>query len=251
MDLFEPYIDAVRAFAARRPERRSTTLPEQVVWPRGGRRNIVLGSDMAFELGSPQMESFSVLLWSEQADRVRDRSLTLIGPDISRGVPGQLPFARVLLVGVQGFDEQNTYARYREMEQSRYDLDLRGYMLRAVSQYQREWCRLSHEALAGGFTFATLAARHMDLLHRLPYVIATEMLIVTSASEDVRELRMVLKDTARIIAAMNTMFSELDLDCESCEYQDVCTEASELRRMHTRIVESAARERQRDEGPGC
>ncbi|MEZ4578964.1 MAG: hypothetical protein R2875_13445 [Desulfobacterales bacterium] len=45
------------------------------------------------------------------------------------------------------FNADNSYDRYREMELLRYDIHLKGYMMRGVSQYQREWSRVSHEAM--------------------------------------------------------------------------------------------------------
>ena len=59
----------------------------------------------------------------------------------------------MVIVGGSDFDEDNTYDRYREMELLRYDIHLKGYMMRGVSQQQREWSRVSKEAINNGFSF--------------------------------------------------------------------------------------------------
>ena len=72
---------------------------------------------------------------------------------ISRRASGKsLPFGKVVLLGVEGFTEDNAYDRHKELDFLRYDLDLKGFMMRAVSQYMREWCRISREALSQGFS---------------------------------------------------------------------------------------------------
>lgn len=233
MELFSTIIEEVRAFVASRAAVCSVITAARP-WPIGGPRNIVLADDIAVELGSPQMESLSCILWTDQHTKLNDGALTIIGPDIA-AARGSLPFGKIVLVGVDGFDAENTYDRARELEGARYNLDLQGYMIRAVSQYQREWCRISREAARQGFCFEVLAGALMTELRKLPYVREVEMICVTSSPEDVRELQRIIKDVGRIIGAMNKMASELDADCTDCEFQDVCDEAEELKGMRERM----------------
>lgn len=203
-------------------------------WPGGGGRNVVLSDETAVELGNPQMASASVLLWAENPGHVRDGKITLIGPDLQASQGKSLPFGKVVLVGVKGFNEENTYERYKEMEAVRYSLDLRGYMMRAVSQYQREWSRVSFEALQNGFSFAVLGCALRSEYLKKDYVRSVEIIFVTSNSEDVHALREITKNVSRTINAMDKMLSEIDSDCDECEYNDVCDEVGVLKNMRKR-----------------
>jgi len=231
MELFADTINEIRDFLARKDNTKSWPVNPDTNWPSGQSRNVVLGNDMAVELGNPRMESVSCILWTEKTDTIRNNYITLIGPDLPESRGACLPFGKIVLLEVSGFDEENTYERYREMELVRYGLDLKGYMLRAVSQYKREWCRISHEALDGGFCIDVLASKQIRNFNKINYVAGVECIFVTSSPQDVRELAAITHDTTRIIAAMNKMAQELNFDCETCEYQDVCYEATDLKRM--------------------
>ena len=200
-------------------------------WPSGKGRNVVLSDEMAVELGSPQMNSVSCLIWTQNTDLVHDGKVSLIGPDIRESSGKSLPFGKVVLVQVSGFDEESTYDKYKEMESVRYSLDLKGYMIRAVSQYQREWSRISKEAVQKGFSFDVFGSALQREYLKKDYIHAVEFLFVTSSAEDVGELQDITKNVDRTISAMNKMLSEIDPDCDECEYNDVCDEVDEIKKM--------------------
>lgn len=200
-------------------------------WPPGGGRTVVLSEDVGVELGNPQEESVSFVIWTESQNEVRDGIISVIGPDLQISQGKSLPFGKVVIIRGKGFNEENSYERYREIENIRYDLDLKGYMLRAVSQYQREWSRVSNDALDCGFSFSILGEALIDKFKEKEYIDGVEIIFVTSSREDVKELREISKGVARVIGAMNKMIEEMSFDCETCEYNDVCTDVSELRKI--------------------
>ena len=206
-------------------------------WPGGKGRNVVLADDMAVELGNPQMESASSLIWTEHLDLLCDGRITLIGPDIQYGAMDCLPFGKVVLVGVSGFDEENTYDKYKEMEVIRYSLDLKGYMMRAASQHQREWSRISKDALKNDFSFDILGSALRNEYLKKDYIHAVEFLFVTSSAGDVNELKEITNNVSRTINAMDKMINEIYPDCDECEYNDVCDDVGELKKMRKHLEE--------------
>lgn len=234
MEFFEKQINDVYAYMAR--ENAGGTLsfyddPPAGEWPSEKNRNIVLAGDMAVELGNPSQESAALLLWTEQKGRVHPGRISLVGPELRECEGESRPFGKVVLAEVRGFDENNSYDRYREMEGVRYDLDLKGYMLRAASQYQREWSRVSREALRDGFSLRFLGASLISRLTALDYVDAAEILFVTSGREDVLELKKIAAESALVINAMNKIVEEFSHDCATCDYASVCSDVEALRRL--------------------
>ena len=209
-------------------------------WPSGGTGNIVIGEDVGLELGSPDTASLSGLIWTQKPDLVVDNAITLIGNDMGEGPENHLPFAKIILVETEGFNEDNTYGRYMEMEGIRYDVDLKGYMIRAVSKTRKEWCRISKEALDNGFSFFILGAVLMEKLKRVSYINKTELVYVTSSVDDVITLQSVTDQATRVITAMNKMVNEMALDCSVCDYNDVCSEVEMLRGMRKKLQETHA-----------
>jgi CO dehydrogenase/acetyl-CoA synthase beta subunit len=231
MDLFEQTFSDIRNYIKGKNCRSQIVTQQKNVWPSGKGRNVVLSDEMAVELGSPRMNSVSCLIWTENPEFVCDGRITLIGPDISRSNGQSLPFGKIVLARVSRFDEESTYDKYKEMEAVRYSLDLKGYMIRAVSQYQREWSRISLEAMQKGFSFEVLGGALREEYLKKDYIHAVEFLFVTSSGEDVSELQEITKNVGRTISAMNKMLSEIDPDCDECEYNDVCDEVGELKSM--------------------
>jgi CO dehydrogenase/acetyl-CoA synthase beta subunit len=239
MELIDRTIRDLRSFIGGLPGR-NIPMPS-VPWPQGGPRNIVLGEDVGVELGNPRDESVACVLWSDDLDAVSDGTVTLVGPDFPESAGKTLPFGKVVLVGVEGFDEDNTYERCMELDLLRFNIDLEGFMLKAVSQYQREWCRISRRALSAGFSAGYLAAALIKELKATPYVRSAELILLTSSPQDVRKLREIVNPAVRLVAAMDKMVGEMDFDCEECEFEDVCDEADFLRGMRDRAKEKVER----------
>lgn len=231
MELFEETLTGIRKYIEGKNCQSWAIKEQRNAWPSGKGRNVVLSEDMALELGNPQMNSVSCLIWTRKLDLIRDGKINLIGPDIKDSPEKSLPFGKVVLLGVSGFDEENTYDKYKEMEAVRYSLDLKGYMIRAVSQYQREWSRISKEAVRSGFSFEILGGALREEYLKKDYIHAVEFLFVTSSAGDVGELQEITRNVGRTISALNKMLSEMDPDCDECEYNDVCDEVGELKNM--------------------
>jgi CO dehydrogenase/acetyl-CoA synthase beta subunit len=241
MVLFDQVIREVKGTVLAMPQARALVSGPEAPWQPGGNRNIVLKEDVGIELGGPECESLSCVLWTNDLSLVSDGAITLAGPDFSECMGEQRPFARIVLAGVEGFTEDNACERHTELDLVRYDLDLKGFMIRAVSRRMNEWCRISRSALRDGFSAQVLGSSLMGLMGRKPYVRSLEMLFVTSCAGDVARLKDLTSHTARVIAAMSKMAGEMSFDCGECEYQDVCDDATDLKKMRKSIMRKGRR----------
>jgi CO dehydrogenase/acetyl-CoA synthase beta subunit len=113
-------------------------------------------------------------------------------------------------------------------------------MMRAVSQFQREWSRVSKEAVDKGFSFKILGGALVDRFLSLSYVKAVEVVFITSSRQDVLELAAVADEAVKIIGAMNKMAAGLSFDCDTCEYNEVCDDVAELRSVHSKLKKENA-----------
>jgi CO dehydrogenase/acetyl-CoA synthase beta subunit len=237
MELFGKIIPPLLSFVENQPRRRTWRDTDARAWPRGGPRSLVLKEDTGLELGNPEKDSLSCLLWTGDLSMVSDGRITLVGPDFPESAGGSLPFGKVVLAGVEGFDADNAYDRHKELDFLRYDLDLEGFMMRAVSQYLREWCRISRNALGQGFSARVMGSALMALFRGVPYVKAVEVIMFTTDKADVETLREITSPVEKLVGAMNKMAADMDFECGDCEYQDVCDEADGLRSMRDRLRE--------------
>ena len=237
MNLFDNVIADLRDYLQRKKSEgsRDFAIPEKSDWPTAGKGNVVLEPDTAIELGNPRDESASFMLWSDDAKKINDERITLIGPDLSESKQKNLPFGKIVLLGVRGMTEDNCYERHRELEMARYDLNLSGYMMRSASQYGREWSRVSKEAISRGVNFATLGSALAQMYRSIDFVESVEIVFVTSSPADVRELGVMGDKASRLIGALNKMAAEMSFECDSCEFVDVCDEVEDLRNIRNNL----------------
>ncbi len=232
MELFQHIFTAFREFLDKKDVTTVWDADVSHPWPAGGNRNIVMADTMAVELGNPSAESLSAVLWTEDLEQVSDGAITLIGPDIPESGGVSLPYAKIVLLGVDGFNEENTCDRFGDLELVKYDVDLRGFMLRALSRRQSEWCRIDRDAWGKGFSFRILGSDLIRLFREKAYVHSAEVVFVTSGRGDVIELKGIMNDVTHIVGALDKMSTDLSFDCSTCEYQTVCDDVSGLRSMH-------------------
>ncbi|MFH0998315.1 MAG: hypothetical protein V1844_22855 [Pseudomonadota bacterium] len=243
MGLFDKYADEITAYLARKQGEGKVSEyihPGGSSWPLSKNRNLVLKQDTAIELGNPKDASTSFQIWCTEPDSVKNRRISLVGPDLPQIKSNQISFGKIILVGGNDFNEENCYERYRSLELVRYDIHLKGYMMRGASQYQREWSRISKEAMDNGFSLKILGGALIDKFLELDFVRSVEVIFITAGRHDVLEMKAVSDNVMKVIGAMNKMTSELSFDCESCEFTDVCSDVSELRAMRNSREKKAA-----------
>jgi CO dehydrogenase/acetyl-CoA synthase beta subunit len=192
---------------------------------------IVLSEDTWLELGNPSTNSTAPVLVTESLDLVNDGSITLIGPDIPEA-RGSLPFAQVLLLASNELQDED----YRKINSFQYQLELKGYMIKAIPSSLTIWSRVSKESAGRGFSFEILGRAIIDRYKSAFSIPSIEIVFVTSSKEDVEELEDLHQKVKRILSAMNKMIQELSYDCSSCEYLDVCGDVRQLGALRDRII---------------
>jgi CO dehydrogenase/acetyl-CoA synthase beta subunit len=234
VELFTEIILELRVFieeARSGPSFHEYRSPDHSAWPPGRKGSIVMKCDTAVELGAPGLDSASFLVWTNDDSMVRDGIIAVAGPDLGEAVEGALPFGKVVLLGVSGFNEANCHERHREIERMRYGHNLDGYMMRAASQYLKEWSRVSRAAIEKKLGLANLGAAAIELYRTSEHVTSVEILFVTSTSDHVAKLRTIGGRASKLISAMNRMSEEMSFDCAACDYADICGEVDGLRAL--------------------
>lgn len=210
---------------------RTYVYDNKLCWPRG-EAQIIFNTDTAIELGDPRSESASFIIWTDDGSNVKHGQITLIGPELDECGLDKLSFGKIVKVQVHGFTDENAYDRYQEMNLLKFKTNLEGYMLRAVPQENKEWSRVSKKALQAGFSLQRLGNELIRELLQLEYVDGVEIVFITSSKEDVQRFKPLGEKIAKVTSAMNRMFDNLEFDCTSCTFADVCKEVDGLKEMH-------------------
>jgi CO dehydrogenase/acetyl-CoA synthase beta subunit len=211
------------------PEQLREGLPVQI----GVKANqgIILRGDTFLELGNPEMGSASHLLWTTNPSLLSDGKMTLIGPDIPESEGGSLPFGQVLLLA----GPELTPADHERLKGAQHVGDhIDGYMVRSTSDHI--WSRVSKEAGAKGFDFATLGRALMNLVKsKVSTVSAMEVIFITSSKKDVKGLDLIVSETQSIGREMiketwkeRGFDIDCEVDCASCHDQEVCDDIRDI-----------------------
>lgn len=193
---------------------------------RKGRPEVILGEDVAVELGHPSTASKGIVLLSHQAELVRNGSVSIVGPDLDEMAGGMHhPLAQVVMLALRPGQTPDPF----ETDNTQYLMHrLPGYMVRSVPG--RLWVRISKAGKAVGLTLKTvgsaLIAAYTDDFEGIDGV---EVVFVTSNSSDVEALSQIATE-ANILAGRHKKLAlgvdgEVecqDLNCDTCDEQEVC-----------------------------
>jgi CO dehydrogenase/acetyl-CoA synthase beta subunit len=194
----------------------------------GAQQGVILKEDTGIELGNPRMGSSAFLLWTDNPSLIKDKKITLVGPDIQESFSNSLPFGQVLMIGGTSLKEEY----HTTLEWGQYISDrIEGYMIRSIPQ--RIWSRVSKTAVERGFSFEVLGKTLMGIIKsELPLVESVEVLFVTSSRQDVEELETIAKQVEKIsndlkkrkfiVGDKGDYFCTNGLDCSVCHDKPVC-----------------------------
>ena len=164
------------------PQRLQEGLP--IALGPGANPRIILRGDTFLELGNPTAGSCSQLLWTEKTSLVRDGRITLCGPDITESAGASLPFGQILILAGEKLGPTN---HERLLQAPIVGDQIEGYMVRSAAE--NIWSRVSRSVATRGFDFEMLGRSLLSLVKSSAEgVSAMEILFVTTAKEDVKEL---------------------------------------------------------------
>ncbi len=208
------------------------SLPLSGLWPDTGERNMILRSDMAYELGGgslPALGATAVTVGGFAEDR-----LLLCGPDLPE-ILLDGPYARLTVASVKdGLPDQGgaLYQAIKKIDFVRYHVNPEGFMTRISAIQGRESARVSREALKKGLTFAQVGGRMLASYHENPQIQAVRLIYITDPAFPYGELETLVKKSREITRAIDHAMTAAMTDCNVCSLKKVCDEVEGIRQLH-------------------
>lgn len=238
MGLFKEPLDKLAAYlenARTRGALREYDYNRFSVWPE--KPSLVLQEDTAVELGSSASSLF-MILWTKNPGVLRPGRISVVGPDPSESGREKLPFAQIVIVKGK-FDDE--YETYRDLRDAVFDARPEGVSVRIWPDRQKVWCRISRDALDRGFNLLRYGSTLINRLSKIRAVEESEVIFVTGSTDDLAHLSPVSDKANDIVEALIRMYEEMNFDCETCEYNDICEEVEALREIRDRLREERNR----------
>lgn len=202
------------------------------VWNDVGEHHMILGKEMAYELGGQDTLGLSGCLYTTKS-LLFQQGVYLYGKDFAQ-IVGCQSYARIVFAQLdENADEESLYRKFREIDYVRYHIHPEGYMARISPVSQREPVRISRKALADRkMSFADIGQMYLEQYQRISGVKNVNVIFVTHEDFDYRELEKTLGRAEQVTRSLNHIFMGLNMDCDTCNLKAVCDEVEGLRELH-------------------
>ncbi|MBB6623332.1 carbon monoxide dehydrogenase [Clostridium gasigenes] len=234
MKPYDEFIESSLALLEGQPGHRLTVPGADETWPDAGEYNLILRSEMAYELGGGNLPAVSGLGFTSSDRLVGGDELWLYGPDLP-DLQKDAPYARLTLLRVAkdslGEDDV-AYAAIRKIEHTRYHIIPKGYMTRISAASEREPVRVSRKALQEGLDFAKVGGLFLRGYHQHSKVLAAKLIFITLPDFPYDELEKKAHKAEKITMTLDHIFKNLKMDCSTCNLKQVCDEVEEMRELH-------------------
>lgn len=208
--------------------------PFSSLWPDSGDHNMVLRSEMAYELGGGALPALGGTAVTENAELVPADMIELIGPDLQE-IRSDTPYARLALIRVKADtlgEGENTYQAIRKMEYVRYHMNPEGFMIRISALHEQECVRVSKKALQKGLTFEKTGNLFLEAWHRIPNTAAVRLIFITDPQFPYSELKASVHRADLITDGIDHIMKNLVMDCSVCRQKPLCDEVEGMRELH-------------------
>ncbi len=236
MNFFDVVIDRMQACLSPYTPRVYQADPARTA-PEGGKNQLILGSEAAFELGALSCDSVSALLVTQSEAVVPQDEILVYGPDLG-DIQGDCNFARIAVLRTDDIaknGEQAAFAILKEIETRKYGVYPEGYMIRAAAFSNREQARVSKKALKAGLNFEQVGNLFIREYKRNRHVQAVKLVFVTLPNVPYGELDALASKAQAITKALDHILDDVNMDCNACEWKVVCDEVEGLKEMHGKI----------------
>lgn len=203
-------------------------------WKDVGDHNLILRTDMAYELGGGIFPAVSAMAVTCNDEFVNTDEIFLIGSDLNE-IKEDIPYARIAIIKVAEDslgDGNALYNAIRKIEYVRYHINPEGYMTRISASNNREPVRVGKEAIEKGLDFAKVGKLFIDTYHENKNIEAVKLIFITAKDVNYNGLLQQAKHLEDITGTIDHIFKNVIMDCGSCSLQKICDEVEGLRELH-------------------
>ncbi len=202
------------------------------------KNELVLGSESAYELGSAQNSCVNFVAVTMDESLVPNDEVVVYGKDL-QDIKGDCNFARITIVrtdDIYANGEQHAYNIFKDIELSKFNVSIDGYMMRSSGFSGREQVRVSKKIIKKGIDFQGVGNRFINQYKQNKHVSCVKIIFITLDDCDYGALETISIDSNKRMKALNHMLADLKMDCKSCEWKPVCDEVDGMKEAHVAML---------------
>ncbi len=201
-------------------------------------KQFIFQNDAKVELGENN-ESVYFMGYTSNKEFVNKDEILLLGDDIN-SLPKETPFAHLsffLIENIEG-DEQNTYRLLRDIEYSRYKVNIEGYMVRINTNLLKEGARISFDASKKGISFKDVGMSFLNNYKKVnPNIKFVKQIFITEKDFPYADLVRLQKEVESITITLDHILKKLKMDCRTCSFKEICDTVEGMRELHKKELE--------------
>ena len=204
----------------------------------GGKNELILAREAAFELGESTLHSIAYTAVTDSEELALCDRILLFGRDLKE-LTESSPFARITILRTDDIEEngeQGAYSVIKNIELKKYDVSPSGYMMRASALSNREQVRVSKQAIKDGLSFECVGNLYISKYKENKHVRAVTVIFVTLPDAPYAELEALADLSIEITRTLNHIFADIKMDCRACEWKPVCDEVEGMKEIHSNIL---------------
>ena len=206
-------------------------------WTETARNELVMLREAAYELGGSGKSAVSFSCFTTDEALVGPDEVWLYGPDLS-AISGDCSFTRIVLFSIQDVGEEDkAYRALQDIEFVKYHVFPKGYMIRALSEDNREQVRVSREAVRSGISFRNVGFDYIRKFREKENVRGVRVIFITDPAADYAALRTAARKVTDITRSLSTILDGIPTDCDSCGLREICDEVEGMRELHFQQAE--------------
>ena len=206
--------------------------------PIGEQNELILQKETAYELGAGGHDSLSFLAVTEDKTLVNKDEVILVGKDINE-INKDCSYARIVFLLVDDVEKNGPDAFYeilKNIEISKYNVVIKGYMVRASALTLREQVRVSKEALKSKLSFSEIGNSFINEFHKDKHVLGVKIIFITGDHGPYNDLEFIANKSNKRSEAYNHMLKDSVMNCAKCSWKPVCAEVDEMKEFHKKMA---------------
>lgn len=215
--------------------------------PNGEPNELILTKETAYELGAGGHDSLSYLAVTEDRSLVNGDEVIIVGKDLDE-IKADCSYARIVFLLVDDVlknGPDSFYEILKNIEISKYNVSIKGYMIRASALTLREQVRVSKEAIQNKLTFKAVGNSFIKEFRKDPHVLGVKIVFVTKENGPYKDLEFIANKVHERSEAYNHMLKDSVMNCAKCAWKPVCAEVDEMKEFHKKMAGKKKKEIER------
>ncbi|MCQ2496434.1 MAG: hypothetical protein MJ131_07565 [Lachnospiraceae bacterium] len=206
------------------------------VWELVAKNPFLMERDTKIELGGYPKQSINIITASS---RLRDMQEQLKGgvycigdPKLLTGKEKHISFGKIVLLETEDIEDSSWYDFTQAELITDAGIRMKDIMLRQSPTHYNINLRVSQNAYRSGFDAGFLGRTVYDAYTKMDRVRSATVIMIFGESRLYTELLEIAEHIKEITLTLNHIFDGINMDCGSCDLNEVCMEVEGLRELH-------------------